>query len=61
MPWTAASFRRQHNHNATPAEARLGAQVANAALKRGADDGAAVRAGNTAILDRRLAHQKKRQ
>ena len=61
MPWTASSFRRRHNRDATDAEARLGARVANAALRRGADEGAAVRAGNTAIIDRRLAGRSRKK
>lgn len=57
MPWTTKSFRK-HNKAATQAEARLGAKVANKALKSGADDGAAVRAGNQAIIDRRLSAKR---
>ncbi len=56
-PWDAHSFKK-HNKDATVKELEIGAAVANNVLGEGGSDGAAVRAGNAAILRHRRKHKK---
>jgi len=56
MPWTAAEFRVKHWRDATPAQARKAAAIANAMLRDGAADGVAIATG---IKKARLILRKK--
>ncbi len=61
MPWTAEQFRDRHNHEATLAEAKVGATEANRILSKSKDEGLAVRKGNAAILAYRVNKAKSRK
>lgn len=43
MPWTAKSFKKKHWNDATPAQAAAAAKRATAMVKRGIDEGNAIR------------------
>lgn len=43
MPWTAKTFKSKHWHDATPAQAKAAAKRATAMVKRGIDEGNAIR------------------
>lgn len=42
MPWDAGTFRARHWQHATAWEARRAAEIANAVLEDGADEGTAI-------------------
>lgn len=56
MPWTPEEFRRKHNKDLTPAQAKRAAAVANETLRRTGDEGRAVRTGNA--VAKRKAHKR---
>ena len=55
MPWTAAEFKRKHWKKATAAQAKRAAEIANAILREGGDEGVAIATGI------KRAHGKKRR
>lgn len=46
MPWSAASFRKKHNHSLSGAAASKAAEMANAMLKAGVPEGEAIATAN---------------
>lgn len=50
MSWTAASFRRKHNHSLTPELAAKAASMANAMLKSGVPEGEAIATANARVM-----------
>lgn len=46
MPWSPQSFKERHNKNLSPAQASVASRIANAMLKRGADEGVAIATAN---------------
>jgi hypothetical protein len=58
MPWTAKSARRHTKKAKSAKRKRQWAKVANAALRRGASEGSAIRQANAAVKRKR---KKKRR
>lgn len=46
MPWSAASFKKKHNHGLSDAQAEKAAAQANAMLKAGVPEGEAIATAN---------------
>jgi len=42
MPWTAKSFKSKHAKNLSSGEAKKASEIANAMLKKGADEGVSI-------------------
>lgn len=49
MPWTGKSFAGRHNHALSGPAAGKAASIANAILKRGADEGIAIATANKKV------------
>jgi uncharacterized protein YdaT len=45
MPWTPDEFREKHAKDLTPKQAEKAAEIANAILRSGGDDGTAIATG----------------
>jgi len=56
MPWSASSFKSKHWNAATPAQASKAAAIANAMLREGAGEAAAIA---TAIRRAKMMRGKK--
>ena len=56
MPWTAASFKKKHDHKLSDSQAKEAAKVANAILKQTGDEGKAIR---VAISQAKKSRKKK--
>lgn len=49
MPWSGKSFAEKHNHSFSGPAAGKAASIANAILKRGADEGVAIATANKKV------------
>lgn len=62
MPFTGKSFRSRHNKKLTASKASKAAAIANAMMKRGADEGEAIATANArAEGKKRKTHEGPRQ
>jgi uncharacterized protein YdaT len=59
MPWTAASFKKKHNHSLSPAQSEKAASMANAILKSGASDKIAIATANKRVASMGKKARKK--
>ena len=46
MPWTPKEFAEKHNHSLTRQQSRKAADIANAMLEKGVDEGEAIATAN---------------
>lgn len=46
MPWTAKSYRERHNKKLSPEKAKKAAEMANAMVREGVDEGVAIATAN---------------
>ena len=53
MPWTGKSYREKHNKKLSPEQSKKAAEMANAMLREGMDEGKAIRIANAAVKKRR--------
>lgn len=50
MPWTGDEFRFRHNRRLTPSQAEKAAEIANAMIGEGVDEGVAIATANRRVM-----------
>jgi len=58
MPWTAASFKKKHNHSLSGSRARKAAAMATAMVKSGVPEGEAIATANKRAKMAKKARRK---